>query len=455
MTRLFFRFYVGVLLILFGAWWVQTLAYRHDVSEQNVRVVERAMAGSLRVARDWLDSNPTDDEELVHQRQTEILEQIKLRFEFPVRLVPIDDEHFPGYAATRLQQHDDIVLYSGNGQPLAKENSNTNSGDGSFVATRLRDPGLVVSMGPLPQFVGPEQSTLLTALGAILLLAAAAIAVLLRPVARQLREVETTAMKIAAGNLSARIEKDRVPHGQSLASAFNTMADRSESLLRTQRELLQAVSHDLRTPLAKIRFCVDLIGSAKTEEDRNARLASLDDSTEELDGLVGELLNYVRMETEERVVAREELNVASIVEELVDRRRELHPDIEFDVAIPKEQELSGNPNGVQRVLANLVGNACRFAKKKVRVSTTRQNGHISLLVEDDGPGIPMKDRERVLNPFVRLQQDDDSKPNSGVGLGLALVSRILQRHGGSVAVDESSLGGCKVRTDWPVDQSQV
>ena len=442
MTRLFFRFYVGVLLILFVAWCVQTLAYRHNVGGQNARVVENAMAGGVRIARDWLDLEQPDDEVLLYARRQEILAQINLRFEFPVNLAQINDSHFPARASSRLHEYGEIVLYE------------ARDGEGSlggYLATRLEDPNLVVSMGPLPPFVGPEQAALLTGLGTILLLAAAAIAVLLRPVARQLRAVETTATKIAAGDMSARIEKQRVPHAQSLASAFNSMADRNQSLLRSQRELLQAVSHDLRTPLAKMRFCVDLIGSAKTEEERNMRLASLDQSTEELNGLVGELLNYVRMETEDHVVAREAINVANIVEDLVDSRRDLHPDIEFDVSIPKEQALSGNPNGVRRVLANLVGNACRFAEKKVRVSTTGQNGHVSLLVEDDGPGIPEADRERVLNPFVRLQPDDESRPSSGVGLGLALVSRILQRHGGAVVVDESSLGGCQVKTDWPAD----
>ena len=143
---------------------MQTLAYRHNVSEQNARVVEEAMAGGVRVARDWLESdpNPTEDEVEQERRRAERLEEIKPRFEFPVNVLSIDDQHFTEAASWRLQHYGDIVLYSGQRLEDASEQGVSLPKRGSFVATRFRDPRFVVTMGPLPKFVGPEQSALLT-----------------------------------------------------------------------------------------------------------------------------------------------------------------------------------------------------------------------------------------------------------------------------------------------------
>ena len=427
MTRLFIRFYVGVILILLAAWFVQRFVSRYRVDEQNARVVEQAMAGSLRLARDWFRAEPDNPD---------ILEELNDRFEYPVEVFQEADEHLPGYAQVRLETFDRIVLYLNNGP---------------HVATKL-DEHRVVSMGPLPEFVEPAQETWLTGLGVVLLLVAAAIAVLLRPVARQLRAIEKMAKAISEGNLNARIEPKSVSSGRSLAEALNSMADQTQSMIRTQRELLQAVSHDLRTPLAKMRFAIDLAASAKTEEERKMRLDSLDSTTEELDGLVGELLQYVRLETDVGV-ASEEIAVHDVVENVLDRRREMHPNLNFSVRMPASLQLNADPRGVQRVLDNLVSNACRFAKQKILISTSQHNGSTSLVIEDDGPGIPAEERERVLNPFVRLgngEAEASPRQRTGVGLGLALVARILKRHGGKVEIGESSLGGCQVVTTWPV-----
>lgn len=428
MTRLFFRFYVGILFILFAAWYVQAWVSSYNVDERNARVVVRAMAGAVRVSRDWLDTDPNN--------QHDIIEQIRSRFEFPVNILPIEAEHIPRYAQQQLKDYERLVLYDWNGV---------------YVATRLAAENQVVSLGPLPQFVGPEETAQLTGLGLILVLAAAAIAVLLRPVARQLRAVERTASAIAAGDLSARIETGRVPHGHSLALAFNSMAERTQSLLRTQRELLQAVSHDLRTPLARIRFATDLVSSANTVAERRERLHSIDQAAEDLDRLVGELLNYVRMETAESIVQVTTLPAKNMVTSLVEHSRELYPELVFEVRVLDSQQIQADESGLHRVIANLLGNACRYAKSTVRVTCSETPDQVVLSVEDDGPGIPPEERDRVLNPFVRLSKGKDaaSPSETGVGLGLALVSRIVERHDGSVAIGSSELGGCRVETSWP------
>jgi two-component system, OmpR family, sensor histidine kinase RstB len=423
MTRLFLRFYAAVLLILFAAWLVQGSVFRLRANS-NYRVVEHAMAGGVRSARERLA-------ETNEVTRAEVLSDLQSDFEFPVEVFGIEDGPFSDSQRERLRNYNEVVLFSHHG---------------TRVGTAI-DESTVVALGPLPSFNGPSQWEVLAGLGIILSIAATAIALVLRPVVRQLRAVEQAATAIAAGNLSARIDPKSAPKGKSLATAFNTMANRTEDLLRTQRELLQAVSHDLRTPLARMRFAIDLIRLAETDEEREPRLASLDAATEELSDLVGELLNYVRMETADSYVQIKEVALFELLQRLVAKRSPMYPDLTIEIECSPETMIKADETGLQRAVGNLLANACRFAKQRVKISVSATCNCSSITIEDDGDGIPEADRKRVLNPFVRL--NSHGKHANGVGLGLALVNRIVKAHGGEIKIeDSSSLGGCLIRTEW-------
>ena len=113
--------------------------------------------------------------------------------------------------------------------------------------------------------------------------------------------------------------------------------------------------------------------------------------------------------------------------------------------------ISADPSGFQRAIGNLVSNAARFAKSHVTISAeVDSDDNIRLDIDDDGCGIPVAERSRVLEPFVRLEHSDSSN-GRGVGLGLALVDRIVSQHGGQLLVLETPSGGCRIRTTWPTD----
>jgi signal transduction histidine kinase len=267
--------------------------------------------------------------------------------------------------------------------------------------------------------------------------------------------VEHAAQAIAAGDLSARVDERRVRSARPLAQAFNNMASRTEALVRTQRELLLAVSHELRTPLSRMRFAIELIGGAKDDGERKRRLEELDTATEELDELIGELLSYVRMETTDPQLDREHISLRDTLEVLVTKHAALYPSIQFEVS----EELGGEENtvvadrtGFQRAIGNLLSNAGRYAKSQVTIRAESDSGSVIVDVDDDGSGIPASERQRVFEPFVRL---DDSPNGRGAGLGLALVKRTVTQHGGSVEVLTSPLGGCRIRTKWPKIQADT
>jgi two-component system, OmpR family, sensor histidine kinase RstB len=394
--------------------------------EYRLREIEESIGGWMRLAASTLDATPLD-------QRPAVLDRLRQDFVVPVDVADLDD--LPVWPRSRVIGGEEIVFY-----PLGE--------DQWYAATPLSDRSTLMRFGPFPSFERIEQKAAATTLALVLLPAALAIALLLRPVARQLRHVEHAAHTFAAGDLSARVDERRVRSAKPLAQSFNNMAARTEALLRTQRELLQAVSHELRTPLTRLRFAVDLIETAQDGDERKRRLESLDVAVEELDGLVGELLTYVRMETTQTRLFTEQIAVRELLDELIRTHAALTPSITFTVddSVSDERVITAERAGLQRTLGNLLSNAGRFAKKHVVVRALSVNGATVVDIDDDGGGIPQSERTRVFEPFVRLRDD---LPDRGVGLGLALVKRIVTRHGGSVEALTSPLGGCRIRTTWP------
>jgi len=418
----------------FGAFVVAPLSHGEDVVLLGPLPAythfEAALAGGVRLAAAKLEAAHRSDRDA-------LLADLRKRFDYPVDIVSLDD--VPLVERWRIAAGDDVVFYG---------NEET---DRYFVVTPTSDKTRLIRFGPFPNYERVERRATATALALVLLPAALAIALLLRPVARQLRRVEDAAKAIAAGDLSARVDQRRVHSAKPLAQAFNNMASRTESLVRTQRELLQAVSHELRTPLSRMRFAIELIGTAKDDTERKQRLDSLDAATEELDELVGELLSYVRMETTEPQLNREHVALEDTLDVLIPKHAALYPSIRFDLS----EDVAGAENVVfadraalQRVLGNLLSNAGRFAGSRVTIGADSTGRSTTVDVDDDGSGIPASERGRVFEPFVRL---DDGSNGRGAGLGLALVKRIMKQHGGGVEVLESPLGGCRIRTTWPGD----
>jgi two-component system sensor histidine kinase RstB len=392
--------------------------------------IEQSLGGWMRLTADKLDAATPG------KRQT-VLKKLQEQSDISIEIAGQKD--LPDWPRGRIARGDDIVFYAEEPQP----------NDRWFAATPLSDRTEVVRFGPFPSFERIEQKAATTTLALVLLPAAVAIALLLRPVARQLRRVEHAAQAIAAGDLSARVNERRVRSAKPLAQAFNNMASRTEALVRTQRELLQAVSHELRTPLSRMKFAIDLIETAKDDEERKQRLESLDTATEELDELVGELLSYVRMETTEPQLDLEDLTLQDTLDVLIPKHAALHPSIQFEVSKDiggKENVIIADRTSFQRAIGNLLSNAGQYAKSRVMISMERTDRATIVDVDDDGDGIPESERDRIFEPFVRLMNESNGH---GAGLGLALVKRIVTQHGGSVDVLTSPLGGCRIRTTWP------
>jgi two-component system osmolarity sensor histidine kinase EnvZ len=212
--------------------------------------------------------------------------------------------------------------------------------------------------------------------------------------------------------------------------AFNLMRDRIRRQISQRTEMLAGVSHDLRTPLTRMKLQLALMGS-------NPEVADLKKDVDEMERMIGGYLAFARGEGTERAV---DADLVELVGDAVnDARRE---GAAIELAVPGQKiMLPLRRDALRRALANIIGNARRYATR-IEVSMRARGHGVDVIIDDDGPGIPVEQREDVFRPFFRL--DSSRNPETGgTGLGLAIARDIVRTHGGEVTLHDSPLGGLR------------
>ncbi|MGO1657026.1 MAG: ATP-binding protein [Marinobacter sp.] len=320
------------------------------------------------------------------------------------------------------------------------------------VLAQLADGELVQVVLPPPfnPWAWPVVLLLLMVSGSILALS---LVLVLRGLDSNLRRVESVAVRIARGEMGARVEAGEGTNVSRLAAAFNGMAEHIQRLVNVQSEMIHAVSHELRTPVARIRFGVQMIEDCQGQEALQKQLDGIDGDIQELDELIDEILTYARLEQGGPVFALEEASVTNIVRQVVTEQQLVRPALSIESEIDGATEhfalADVEPRYLHRAIQNLVGNAGRYASGSVLVRCHIDEDHCRVDVEDDGPGIPEDEWEKVFTAFSRLD-DSRTRTSGGYGLGLSIVRRILYWHNGQAFVSRSEgLGGARFSLVWP------
>ncbi|HHA2435089.1 TPA: ATP-binding protein [Stenotrophomonas maltophilia] len=288
----------------------------------------------------------------------------------------------------------------------------------------------------------------------ILLLVGASLYAWVRLLWRDLEALRRHADRIGSGDLQARAQVSPRSQIRVIVDHSNRMAARVAELVQRQRDLTHAISHQLRTPIARVAFGLDLMQDSDDRERRERLARGLHGDLAELNRLVSELLAYERLEHPsegepmQRIEANDWLQAC-----LADARRDAErAGVILRVQPSALPRVDAEPRLLQLALSNLVGNALRHARSQVEVSLVGVSGRACLRVDDDGPGIAEADREKVMRPFTRLD-DSRSRDTGGFGLGLAIVSRIAVRHGGELRISRATLGGARMEMHWPLAAS--
>ncbi|MBD8871859.1 HAMP domain-containing sensor histidine kinase [Rhodanobacter sp. DHB23] len=280
-----------------------------------------------------------------------------------------------------------------------------------------------------------------------------------RSVAKPVQALRAAAQRMAAGELSARVDH---PGGAAhdelaqLAGDFDAMAERIEALVTHDRRVLQDLSHELRSPLARLQLIIDLAQRSADPVAAERYFRQAEQEIARLDRMTGDMLALSRMEGGLPGMERERLDFAELAHDGVrqaaleaDARR---IDLQWRHAAGGPIDVVGTPVLLERALGNLISNAIKYSPEgsRVEVSVQAAGGQAECLVRDQGPGVPEAELGSLFRPFFR---GSNAARAEGHGLGLAIAQRVARAHGGEILARNAGDGGLEVRLRLPVAAS--
>lgn len=424
MKKLFFSFFIMLLLTLLGILFVLN------------PIFEKLFEGYLdsyyiELARGPLSMIMEDLEKLPQDEQSDYIEALQPSFGFALSIYDYKD--------IKLSKDELEKVFAG--KIIVKE-------DGEFFYKRIKDTKTVLVMGPFPEI----NVIFIDILGYICLGVFMAFYSFIWAITywRDFKKISKATLEFGRGRFETRAQVSRWSALAPLAFSFNKMADRIQQLIKSHKDLTNAVSHELRTPITRIRFGMAMVESAKELPDKTDYLSGIRHDVDELDSLVTEMLTYARFDRESPGLELEKHKIVSWFRDIekysqVERNK---IKISFETIVSELTLIVFEPLFMGRALGNLILNAVRHTKRRVLVIMEVKRNMCFIHVDDDGAGVPPDDRKRIFEPFVRLDSSRNRK-SGGYGLGLSIVSRIAESHGGSVDVTDSPLGGARFTIAWP------
>jgi len=266
---------------------------------------------------------------------------------------------------------------------------------------------------------------------ALLVLALAGAWLIASNIARPLAALTRAAARIGRGEVHQPLAEEGPRELRTLGAAFNRMARDLESMERERAMVLAGISHDLRTPLSRMRVALEMSGAA--EDEMRGDLAAMVADIEEIDATIGQFLDFARGVNEEK--ARQDLG--ALLDEVAEHYLRLGKNISLKKAAALPFLFART--AVRRAVSNLVDNALRYGREPIEIEATGKSASVLIEVRDRGPGIPAAEAERLKRPFTRL--DAARSGPAGAGLGLAIVERVARAHGGSLELAPREGGG--------------
>ncbi|EOU3969535.1 TPA: two-component system sensor histidine kinase RstB [Salmonella enterica] len=423
MKKLFVQFY----LLLFVCFLVMTLlvglVYKFTAERAGRQSLDDLMKSSLYLMRSELREIPP-------REWGKTLKEMDLNLSFDLRVEPLNRYKLDAATTQRLREGDIVAL-----------------DDQYTFIQRIPRSHYVLAVGPVPYLYFLHQMRLLDiALMALIAFSLAfPVFIWMRPHWQEMLRLESAAQRFGEGHLTERLHFDNGSSFERLGVAFNQMADNINALIASKKQLIDGIAHELRTPLVRLRYRLEMSENLTPPESQ-----ALNRDIGQLEALIEELLTYARLDRPQNELMLTEPDLPAWLFAHLQNVQSVNPERAVNLLTCVIGDYGAlDMRLMSRVLDNLLNNALRYSRTTVQVSLLLDGSQATLIVEDDGPGIEADARERVFEPFVRLDPSRD-RATGGCGLGLAIVHSIALAMGGSVVCDDSELGGAKFSFRWPV-----
>ena len=401
-----------------------------DFSDNQRELDHRKGAGTYYLIRKILLNHPQNE-------WNRIIKDLQIHFGVPIQLKLLSE--------INLEEKEEEKQQLNKGKIIALDHD---TNQWRFI-TKLDDSDYVLIFGPIKQAI-TSVAYLTGFYFSLFLFLAISLFLWFRPLWKSIKELSRTADEFGSGKLQTRANINQSAVLGNLANQFNNMADRLSGLIVGHRDLTNAVSHELRTPIARMRFGLDMLEKAD-ESAKQRFMNGLSSDVDDLESLVNELLHYARFENVNPMEKQQMIAIVPWLQDIVENAKGYAEGLNItfhthDVSMDKCVQFS--PRYMARAIHNLLRNACQYGKKEIKLTLEIKEENIIIHVDDDGEGIPKKDRKWVFEAFTRLDKSRD-KRSGGHGLGLAIANKIILAHKGYISISNSPLGGARFTLCWP------
>ncbi|MHA6306704.1 two-component system sensor histidine kinase RstB [Hafnia paralvei] len=428
MRKLFVQFYLLLFVCFLVMAMLVGLVYKVTAERAGRQSMDDLMKSSLYLIRSELREIPPRD-------WNKTINKLDWNLSFKFHIEPLGKRQLAPELEKKLRNGEIVALDS----------------EYSFIQ-RIPRSHYVLAVGPIPYLFYLHEMRLLDLALLLFIGLSLALPVFLwmRPHWQDLLRLENAAQRLGEGHLEERTHFETTSSLHRLGVAFNQMADNINTLIVSKKQLIDGIAHELRTPLVRLRYRLAMSDNLSESEQ-----TALNRDIEQLEGLIDELLTYARLDRPQVETHLKAIDLPKWLAERIADIQMIHPEHEITLDIPHEGDFGAvDLRLMERVLDNLVNNALRYSEKRLRVGLWFDGNNACLQVEDDGPGIPPEERERIFEPFVRLDPSRD-RATGGCGLGLAIVYSIAQAYQGIISASGSSLGGASFLFSWPRRQTNT
>lgn len=361
-----------------------------------------------------------------------IVDKTSNKFNLPIRIIPLAE------ANLSLKNHKQE-------SSLTSETYVTYKNENVQLFQLLKNTEKVLTLGPTKMPTRPRLETsirigLLAVLGLFILF-------WLWPISKDLDGLRRSAEELGKGNFDTQSPLAKSTMTTSLVQTFNMMSKRVKRLIDAHKELTNAVAHELRTPLARSKFALQMLESVNDEEKKLKYRTQIANDVNELESLINEMLIYASFDSDKPKLDIKPVDLVQVIEQHLNKQTSYSGKIVFTHEMVNTP-VNCDQHFIERAFTNYLTNAQKYGHDEIIINLTLENNQCLLSVADNGEGINEQNKSTIFDAFTR-GDESRNKEVKGFGLGLAIVSRIMEWHQGRAWVEDSQSGGACFYLQWP------